>query len=810
MGVHRTGVAGVAVRTAAIDVESAVVRRDLRHLSRSIRRAPASAFAAVLTLALTIGAGASIFAVVDAVLLTPPPFADPDALAIVGETPLDAAASAPRAVPYATFDAWRERARGIAAVEAFDGTNLTLTGAGAAERVSATDVTPGFLSLLGVVPARGHSFEPGDEARQVAIVSAAFWHGRLASDPAVVGRQVVLNGRAHTIVGVLPERFVFAINPCDIWRPIPLAPANAARTGYRVRALARLGAGVSAAHVANAFDEVSRRSTPPARALVAPLATVAAGDSRRTLTLLGAAATAAVMLAFVNLAGLLVVRSLDRRRELAVRTALGAGRFDIVRQVLVEAAALVAVGAAAGVLLAAWTTPLVGRLALEQVSGLANREIAISWRVIGVVAGVAFAFACACAVLPAVGALRLSTSSMLRQGATPARRELMLRRGFVAGEVALAFVLLVSMALVATTMARVLRVNPGFDASGVLTVHLSLPAAAYPSDERVAAFYSALQSAVQQRLGGDSVAVVDELPLTGDRGRAIMTVRPGDPPREAVLRAASPGYFEAMRIPIEAGRSFAREDDAAAPTRVVISQSVARQMFGSDPIPGRRMRLGASAQAVEIIGVVGDVKHRALDEPLLPTVYVSALQSPSPSSIVVVRSGRADVDVIGVIREETARLDPNLPVYGARRLEEFVGTSPGIPARRLLTAAFTAFALLAVVLSAIGLFGVVAHDIASRRTELALRLALGADPIRLAVGALRQAAVMVGAGLAAGTVLSAWTTRGLSTLVVPSIQSDIVSAATAAAILVTAGTAAVLPAALRAARTDPLITLRAE
>jgi len=462
------------------------------------------------------------------------------------------------------------------------------------------------------------------------------------------------------------------------------------------------------------------------------------------------------------------------------------------------------------VLLASWATPTVGRLALQQVSGLANRDVAISWRVIAVVALVAFTCACASAVLPAVGALRSSPSGILRQGATPARRELVLRRAFVAGEVALAFVLLVSMALVGRTMVRVLHADPGFDPRGVLTVHLALPAAVYPDRERVAAFYAALQSAVQQRLGDGSVSVVDELPLTGDRGRAIVAVHPGDPPREAVLRAASPGYFDVMRIPIAAGRPFARDDDAAAPTRVVISQSLAQRIFGSDPIPGRRIRLGVSAQPVEIIGVVGDVKHRALDEPWLPTVYVSALQSPSPSSIVVVRSTRADGDVLAVVREEAARLDGNLPVYGARRLEELVGSSPGIPARRLLTAAFTAFALLAVVLSAIGLFGVVAHDIASRRTELALRLALGADPLRLAVTTLRQGAMMVGAGLAAGIVLSTWTRRGLGTLVMSSIESDVVSAAAAAAILVAAGIAAVLPAALRAARTDPLIALRSE
>jgi putative ABC transport system permease protein len=786
------------------------VRSDLRHLSRSIRRAPATALAAVLTLALTIGAGASIFAVVDAVLLTPPPFADPDALAVIGETPLDDPAAAPRAVGYGTFDAWRERAGPLAALEAFDGTNLTLTGAGAAERVSTTDVTPGFLRLLGVVPARGRSFDGDDSARQVAIVSAAFWHGRLASDPAVVGRQLVLNGRAHTIVGVLPARFVFALNPCDIWRPIPLMPAEAVRTGYRVAALARLAPGASPAHVANAMDEVSRRSTPPARASVALVATAIAGDSTRTLALLAAAGAVAVTLAFVNLAGLLVVRSIDRRRELAVRTALGAGRFDIVRQVLVEAVALVATGTAAGVLLASWTTPTVGRLALQQASGLANRDIAVSWRVIGPIAIVAFAFACACAVVPALAALRSKANDVLRRGATPAPRELVLRRAFVAGEVALAFVLLMAMALVGRTMIRVLQVSPGFDARGVLTLQVSLPAATYPNLGDVAAFYSTLQSGLQDRLGADSVSIVDELPLTGDRGRAIVALGPGDPPREAVVRAASPGYFEVMHIPVVTGRSFSAADHAAAPTRVVVSQSLAHRLFGVEPALGRRMRLGISAQPVEIIGIAGDVKHRALDEPLLPTVYVSALQSPSRSSIVVVRSTRTDADVLAVVREEAARLDGHLPIYGVRRLEEFVGASPGIPARRLLAAAFSAFALLAVVLSAIGLFGVVAHDVASRRSELALRMALGADPIRIVVATLRQGALMVSTGLAAGGLLSLWTTRGLGTLVISSMEADVVSAAAAAAVLVTAGAAAVFPAALRAARTDPVIALRGE
>src|SRR5947209_2997721 len=253
------------------------MRLDLLHLSRSMRRSPASAAAAVLTLALTIGAGASIFAVVDAVLLTPPPFANPDALVIVGETPIDEPAAAPRAVPYSTFEAWRERAGSIASLEASDGTNLTLTGLGAAERVSAMDVTPGFLTLLGVTPARGRVFDHDEAGRPVVIVSHGFWRGKLGADPGVIGGEIVLGGRAHTIVGVMQDQFSYALNACDIWRPIPVTPAQAARTGYRVYGMARLAPNVSRASLAGALDDVSRTSVPPARAVATSVATAIAG-----------------------------------------------------------------------------------------------------------------------------------------------------------------------------------------------------------------------------------------------------------------------------------------------------------------------------------------------------------------------------------------------------------------------------------------------------------------------------------------------------------------------------------------------------
>ena len=789
---------------------------DLRHLLRNFRHSPASAVAAVLTLSLTLGAGASIFAVVDAVLLTPPPFADPAALFRLGEGPSGDPAPAPRGVTYGTFEAWRERAGSLATLEAFDGTHMTLTELGAADRVHVTDVTPGFLPLLGVAPARGRMFEANDLSQPVVILTHAFWRAKLAADPAAIGRNIVLGGRPHTIVGVLSEQFIFPLDQVDLFRSLPLPPPNpedpAARAGFRVLVMARLARNVSPKDLTAMLDDVSRRSSPPAQSVARPLAAAIARGSTTTLGLLAGAATLAFLIAFANLAGLLLVRSIDRRRELAVRTALGARRSELARQLVLEAATLVAIGIVGGVLLTLWLTPAVGRLAMEQFGGAANREVAVSWRVIGVVAMAAAACAGLCGLLPAYVASRHNVVDVLARGVTPAPREIRVRRVFVTAVVALACVLLVSLSLVGRSLRNVLKVHPGFDARGVLTLPLLMPAEKYPTPERVASFFSALHSALEERLGPRTVSVINELPLTQD-GRRRMRIRPGDPVREAVVREAGPAYFDVMRIPMVAGRSFDARDDAAAPPRVVVSQSLAEQWFAGEQPIGRQLRLGPGPRApvAEIIGVVGDVKHRTLDqEGAWPTVYQSARQAPSRNAILVVRGQRPDAEVVTAVREEVARLDRDVPVHSVRSMQQVVAASAGVPARRVLTATFMGFALLAIVLAGIGLFGVVAHDVAARRAELALRLALGADPMHILMRTLRQGAWMVGAGLVVGGVLSIWAVRALSSMVFATGRFDLVNVAAAAVVLIVVGAIAVLPAARRAARTDPLSALRSE
>jgi predicted permease len=783
---------------------------DFLHLVRNLRRSRTSAAAAVVTLSLTLSVAAAIFAVVDAVLLTPPPFTDPDSLVTAGEVPVDDSTSEPRAIRRTTFDAWRERAGALATVEAFDGTNLTLTGMGAAERVSATDATPGVLQMLGATPVLGRLLNRDDIGQPVVVISHRFWRDRLAADPNAIGRNLVLGGRPHPIVGVLPERFFFALSPGVLWRPLAVPRDADERMAQRVRVVARLASSVSPQTLSDALDDVSLAASPAADVVATRMATAIAGDATRMLGLLASAALVALFVAFSNLTGLLIVRSIDRRRELAVRSALGASRIEIARQFLLETLTLVAMGIVAGVWLASWMTPAVGRLLIERFGIVANQEIALSWQVIAAISIAASLCACVCGSLLALVATRRNVVEMLRRGATAPPRELLLRRLLVTAEVTLAFVLLVSMTLLGRSLLSVLDVNPGFDARGVLTMRVSLPAAAYSSDERVASFYATLQTALDERFGKGAVAIIDELPLTGDRGRTPVSERSTEAGREAVVRVAGPGYFDVMRIPLMSGRQFDRGDDAAAPRRIVVSTSVAERLFRGDSAIGRNVWLVGPALEAEIVGVVGDVKHRTLDEPLAPTVYLSPWQAPSRSSHIVVRSDRPNADVLAIVRDETMRLDSNLPVYAPRPMQEIVDISPGVPARRVLTATFTGFALLALVLSAIGLFGVVAHDVAQRRRDLALRLALGADPMRLMRATLAQGALMIGSGLVAGGVLSVWVARAIGTAAIASDQVDTSSIAVCAALLGLTGLVAVLPVALGAARTNPLIALRAE
>lgn len=784
-----------------------LVTADLRQLTRRLTRSPVSALAAVVTLALTLGVGASIVAVADQVLLRPPPFTDPHELFTLGVEPEGGPALASPSVAYSTLLEWRERADPRIPLEGYDPTSLTLTGLRDATRVGANDVTPGFFALLGIDPHVGRFFEDDDLGQRVVVVSHAFWAEQLGRHPADVGSQVMLGGIAHTVVGVLPQAFAFNLSRGDVWRLLPAAmPGSDDDTPVRV--LGRLSADTPASAASLLHSPAS--GVDRGRVVATPISVALVGDSRRALVLLTSAAALAILIAFANLAVLLMVRSLDRRRELAVREALGARSSEAARQLAMEAVALVAIGVVMGILFAVALTPGIARYALE-LGGVAGREIDVSWRAIGVLSALAVTLGVACGVLPTLGRGRTRLATALRQGATSTRREVAVRRGFVAAEVAAAFVLLVSMGLLGTSLRAMLRTDPGFEATDVLKLQLSLPQAIYPDQASVVGFYRSLEDQLEARLPTATVGIIDEMPLSGDGGRSRIGLVQGDVPLVAVVRSATADYFPSIGIPLVEGRRFdgVRAPDAL-PT-VLVTPAVARLWGPDQRVVGQRLWIDELEQSAEVIGVVGEVKHRALDEAELPTVYLSAAQFPSASSVVMVRSTLPPGDVSARIQEVVRRLDPELPVYGVETMDEVIAASPGVPARRLLTVTLTGFALLATALSLVGLFGLASHEVARRKTELALRAALGAKPSRLLRNTVNGSVRTVAIGLAVGLGLIALVLRALDTLLITSGVNDVLLlSAGVAVLLAVVGSAAALPAAVRAARSEPLTVLRAE
>jgi len=773
---------------------------DLRHAWRSLRRSPASAIAAVVSLAVALGAGTTIVAVVDRTLLSPLPFPEPDALVVVGEVPVDDPAASPRAVTPATYQAWRDRVSGAVQLEPYDPTNVTLSGAGPPERLAVTMATPGLLRLLGVTPRMGRLFRDGEVG--TAVVSDQFWRQHLFADPHPLGKTIILGGEPHVVVGLLPAGFVFPLDRSSVW--LPLATGDLG-DGARLRLLGRLRPGVPMATA----RQLLVHQQGDMRAAMNSLHTTVAGTAHTAMPLLLTAAVLALALTAANLSGLLLLRTMDRSRELAVRAALGASPARIAGQVLIESHLLVACGTAAGGLITLWTAPAAVQLASDSLGATVN--VSSSWRAFAALAAIAVACAWMCAAAPAISALRRRRDmGVSRERAGSSRIDIAVRRALVIGEVATAFVLVAALLLVGRSLQRLTSVDPGFDVAGLLTARVSLPAPQYRDDLAVSAFYSQLDAALVARLGGPVVALVDELPLTGDRGRTLAGLTQDSAHLDTVVRVAGPRYFSVLGIPLIAGREFTPRDDDRAPARVIVSRRTAERLAAEGRAIGRTLWLQALSAPAEIVGVVADVKHRALDEDDLPTVYFSALQQPSRSSHIVVRSTGEPDDALQMLRAETRRLDPGLPVYAPRLLADVVAASPGVPMRRVVATTFAAFAGLAVIIAAVGLFGVVAHDISRRRLELALRLALGAQPRQLQRGVVVQALVMLVPGLAGGALLWIALTPGLRAMLYATSPGDPTAVVLAIVIVIGSGLGAAVIPARQVARTSPFATLRGE
>src|SRR6266404_2519065 len=784
---------------------------DLRYALRSLARAPGFMLAAVLTLALGIGANTSIFSVVDAVLLRPLPYPDSSRLVMVWDQLVKLGVD--RLPPYAQiFQEYSAQDRIFEATAGFNPQDRNLAGGADAERVSIMAVTASFMPMLGATPALGRGFTVGESHDDVAILSHALFTRRYGADPAIIGRSIRLDDRAYTVVGVMPPDFAFNLRAgdVDLWTPLP---------GDRAaNMLARLKPGVSIEAAQSAMSAVAKHldetlrphygpngEDPGFRVKLVSLHDELFGDFRTATLILLCAVAAVLLIACVNVANLLLVRAVSRGKEIAVRRALGASEGRLVRLWMTEGATLALLGSISGAIAAVW-----GVRALTMLSPTLPR-IAVDARALGFTLAASLVVSILFGLAPSLTAARLNWTL---RGSTPRRPA---SSALVIVEVALAVMLLIGAGLLLKSFSRLRQVNAGFQPDHLLTMRIQLPPKRYPEPHRRVAFFSTLRDRLAALPGVISAGAVTNLPVNGSRIR-----RGGNPfsiegqrwhpdgpvPQMAHNQIADAAYFRTLNIPVIAGRVFTDADGPTAPPVTVVNETLARGFFPRGAI-GHKILLGApqpGAKWLTIIGIVGDVKTVALDYDTMPQFYTPESQDAPGGIFMVLRTAADPAAIAGQAAEVVHTLDPDQPVYDVKTMDQRVAQSIGQPRFETVLVAF--FATTALFLAAIGIFGVVAHSTEQRTQEIGIRMALGADAShvlrRVIVDGLRPVLIGIAAGVAGALALS----RALSVVLFHVTPTDPAIFIFAAIALTLAAVAACLGPARKATRIDPIAALR--
>jgi putative ABC transport system permease protein len=794
--------------------------QDLRYGLRALARSPGFTVVAVLTLALGIGATSSIFSVVHWVLLRPLPFADPDRLVRIGERNLSKGWESFAVSPVNFLD-WRERSRAIESMGIASNVSLTLLGEGAPERINALAVSAELLPLFGVPASHGRMFRPGEDqagADRVAVLTDALWQRRFGGDGGVVGRSVTLSGEAYTVVGIMPQGFRFT--GAEIFVPLVLTADQLARRGsHWTFSIGRLAKETSpaqaeaeletiAASLAEKFPDTNRGWG----VRVDELREFAVGHTRPALAALSGAVAFVLLIACANVANLLLARGTKRRHELAVRAALGARRSRLVRQLLTESLLLAVGGGAIGLLLAVWgidALPNFAANSLPRVGGIHVDRATLAFTL-----GASIATVLLFGLLPALQASREPARSGLREGTRGGGGGRgRLRGALVVCEMALALVLLIGAGLLLESFRRISAVSPGFDAGSVLKLDLALPTSRYDRPAQAQFFRAALEK-VAALPGVEAAGAATSVPLSGN-DQIYSFVIDGRPPLDesdlpsANYYAVSADYFRTLGIPLRRGRYFTEHDTATTAPVAIVDESFARRHFGDQDPLGQHLRIGNSgAVAREIVGVVGSVAHYSLASGPTIAMYDPYLQQPQAQMEVVLRSSVDPVSLTAAARGAVLEVDPTQPVYDVRTMDQLVASS--LADRRLPMVLLLVFAGTAVLLAAIGLYGVVSYAVVQRTHELGVRMALGAqrsDVVRLVLShALSLALAGVGIGLCAAVLV----TRAASRMLFGIAPTDpLVYGALSLALVAVALVASLVPAR-RATRLDPLAALRSE
>ncbi|HYN85040.1 MAG TPA: ABC transporter permease [Pyrinomonadaceae bacterium] len=804
--------------------------QDLRYGFRGLMAKPGPTLVAVLTLALGIGANTAIFSVVNSVLLRPLPFRDSERLVRVGGVNLKTG-NGPGTLSPPDFYDWRERTQSFESLAAYDGWSPSLTGAGDPERLTAGRVSADFFNVLGVDAQLGRAFVRQEEQRgnhRVVVLSDGLWRRRFNADREIVGRDVTLSGESYTVVGVTPADFELpqltgvSFEPPELWTPFAPDLSQWGRSSRSVdAAIGRLKPGVSLeqaqAELAAVAQELRQQypdENTNAGAGLVSLHEQLVGEVRTSLLAFVAAVGFVLLIACANVANLLLARAAARRKEMAIRTALGASRWRIVRQLLTESLLLSACGAAVGFLLALWAKDLLVALGSDALPHLGRT--ALDARVLLFTLGVTILTGLVFGLAPALSASRPDLNEALKEGGgkgvTGGARG-RLRGLLVVSEVALSLVLLISAGLLVKSFMRLREVDPGFDSRGVLTMNVFLPGARYGEDAQQAAFFDRAVEELRARAGVEAVGVTSNLPISGNYDRVGFYVED----RPAASREDVPDleryivnddYFRAMSIPLREGRGFGAQDGADAPPVALVNEAAAKKFWPGESAVGRRVRTDPESPWRTVVGVVGDVRHYGLETAANMQFYVPYRQVPTQVMTFALRAKDNPAALASSAREAVWAVDKDQPVYNVATMEELVAKS--VAQRRFTLLLLGLFACVAVFLASVGIYGVMSYTVAQRTHEIGVRMALGAQPrdvLRLVVGkGLALALAGVGVGLVGALLL----TRAIASLLYGVSATDVTVFAGVPVLLALVALAATYVPARRATKVDPMVALRYE
>jgi putative ABC transport system permease protein len=810
--------------------------QDLRYGARMLLKNPGFALVAIVTLALGIGANTAIFSVVNAVLLRPLPFDSPQRLLMIGQTQPEDRSNLSQ-FSFRNFADLRAQTKAFDRLAAYYNNNMTLTGQGDAARLRATVVTADLFPLLGASATLGRTFLPEEDNAGAggrgypAILSWDCWQQHFGSDAGVVGRTINLNGNAYTVVGVMPAKFSFPVQaqPTEVW----ISPARDAEKtsegammverGYLAwRVVGRLKDGATIEQAQAEADVVASnlvRQFPYMNKdlgiRVTPLLEWLVGNLRFTLLLLLGTVGVVLLIACSNVANLLLERAVSRQREITVRLALGASRWRIARQLVTESLMLALAGGALGSLLAMWGTRLIVSLSPEGITRIT--ETRLDARVLAFTAAISLLTGVLFGIAPAVSFSPAALAESLKEGGrggSGGLRSGRARNFLVIAEVSLALVLLVGAGLLVRTLVRLQNVPLGFDPRNVLTMIVAKSPGGEP--EKTGEFYRQLTERIRVLPGVVNASVTWQLPLSGASATTGLEIegQPNEPGRSpvGVIHSAGPGNFRSMGIPILQGRDFTDRDDLKSAPVIIVNETLAKRFFPAGDAIGKHITPSFSTtggtQKREIIGVVGDVKHQSLKRDAVHEFYFAQAQMPVTSMTVVVRTSVDPHSLVGAVRKEVQSMDGNAPIYSVVTAEEYMGRS--VASTRFNMTLLAAFAAVALLLTAVGLYGVISFSVSQSRHEIGIRMALGAqtsDVLKLVMG---QGMVLTIVGVVAGLAAAYWLTRLMSSLLFGVGATDFVTFAGVSLLLVVvAGLACYIPAR-RASKVDPMIALRYE